>query len=92
MKVVEDKYKQTKESTPLKQTKKSMPHNLSKACKYLHTCISSLQQIRPIEIFMDGTKSYFKDEIASTWVYKIDIEEFLSGAKLNISIIQVFMK
>ena len=60
-------------------------------CQWLATFFDSLPDGEPIAVILDHTIFHFeKDGIA--WVNKEDASQFLRGAKLNISIIQVFMR
>lgn len=45
----------------------------------------------PIAIQLDGTLFYYNED-GMAWLNKGDVSQFLSGSRLNISVIQVFMR
>ncbi|XP_056697293.1 uncharacterized protein [Spinacia oleracea] len=65
--------------------------SLSQECEWLRTFVASMPDGDSFEVILDGT-SFHYNENGKIQVDKNDISQFLRGAKLNISIIQVFMR
>lgn len=66
-------------------------YSLSQECEWLRTFVASMPDGDSFEVILDGT-SFHYNENGKIQVDKNDISQFLRGAKLNISIIQVFMR
>ena len=65
--------------------------NLTKACLWLHKCVSIMDDLNPIVVEVEQDKfNYLKD--TNHRVYPIDVGGFLSGLNYNVSILQVFMR
>ncbi|XP_056683750.1 uncharacterized protein [Spinacia oleracea] len=60
-------------------------------CNWLHTCVSYVPNDEPIPVLLEKSQFNYMEDI-NTWMYKDDIKEFLSNEKLNVSMIQVFMR
>ncbi|XP_048493022.1 uncharacterized protein LOC125493596 [Beta vulgaris subsp. vulgaris] len=79
----------TPKGTPL--VSEQVIQSLSKSCLWLHARVSNLPDSSPIKVDLEKSQFHYLGEDSATWVYKVDIREFLCGAMLNISILQVFM-
>lgn len=71
----------------------SVVGTLSKECKWLSDLLDTKNDDEPISITWDVSQFHnTPGETPTIWVSKEDISQFLSGSRLNISIIQLFMK
>ncbi|XP_021716896.1 uncharacterized protein LOC110684772 [Chenopodium quinoa] len=78
-----------KSCTPIVEAR--ILNSLSKACTFLHNRVSELLRGRSIEVILPKALFHY-DEDGIAPITKEDVKEFLSGAMLNISIIQAFMR
>ncbi|XP_048496566.2 uncharacterized protein LOC125495784 [Beta vulgaris subsp. vulgaris] len=64
---------------------------LTAECLQLYEKARAISDDKPIEVKLDSKQFNYKKD-ASIWVSKVDIKEFLCKEKLNVSLIQVFMR
>lgn len=65
--------------------------SLSDTCYWLHTCVMGMSEKSPLGIPVDKVQfGYMEDTFI--WVPRQDVREFLCREKLNVSLIQSFMR
>lgn len=77
------------QATPLVED--TVLQSLSQELAYLHNRVCVLPNDSPIQIQLPKEMFHYDDD-ATAWLFKEDVKEFLSGAMLNISLIQISMR
>ncbi|CAO2814638.1 unnamed protein product [Amaranthus hypochondriacus] len=77
------------QATPLVED--TVLQSLSQELAYLHNRVCVLPNDSPIQIQLPKEMFHY-DNDATAWLFKEDVKEFLSGAMLNISLIQISMR
>ncbi|CAH9085826.1 unnamed protein product [Cuscuta epithymum] len=65
--------------------------SLTRDCKWLHSMIASRSSDDPIAITLDASMFHYESDDSHALLTIEDISQFLSGAMINISIIQIFV-
>ncbi|XP_021775629.1 uncharacterized protein LOC110739493 [Chenopodium quinoa] len=77
------------QATPLVED--TVLQSLSKELTYLHNRVCVLPSDSPIQVPLPKEMFHYDDD-AMAWLFKEDVKEFLSGAMLNISLIQICIR
>ncbi|CAH9136874.1 unnamed protein product [Cuscuta epithymum] len=65
--------------------------SLSRDCKWMHSILASRSSDGPIVVTLDARMFHYESDDGNAYLTTEDISQFLSGAMLNIAIIQVFV-
>lgn len=75
--------------TPLVESQ--VLESLSDGCFWLHTCVMGMDSNETLTVRAEKVQFHYLEDTAA-YITKVDVREFLRRKKLNVSIIQGFMR